>query len=245
MTTEMLYAELSQSIEDGCVEDAIEGLDAICRLNPEDGGAFELRGLLAAQTQRPNLAVLYLERADQLTVLEPLSYRILAFSYIAVGREKQGVELLCRIAVNFADQPWFNRLVARDLLCRGYPDFASDALIQGIGAVPSESETWHELAAVQSVQGESPEKCLDSVSRAIDLAPACVKYRVTASNLLIRLDALDLAYQTVCQVVTADNCEIDCECCLWRLIFLFDCFDDHERMAACYRRLRRSYPSHS
>ncbi|QEF98275.1 hypothetical protein Mal15_23250 [Stieleria maiorica] len=235
---EALYAELSQVLTEGTADEALNQLDEICRSSPDDGGAFELRGLLAAQTGRPNLAVHYLEHADRLLPLEPLSYRILAHAYSGIGRDKQAVELLHRLAINHADLPWYNRLLARDLLCQGYPELATDALYQGVAFQPREDASWHDLSAAQSVQGDPPSTCLRSVARAIALAPETVEYRVTASNLLIRMDEPLAAYQTVCQVITADQCDLDCECCLWRLIYLFDCFDDHPRMSCCYRRLK-------
>ncbi|MEM9586813.1 MAG: hypothetical protein AAGA03_05995, partial [Planctomycetota bacterium] len=79
--------------------------------------------------------------------------------------------------------------------------------------------------------------CLESVQRAIELAPSTAEFRVTAATLMIRLDQVQAAYEVVRQVVTPQSVELDCPCCLWRLICIFDSFQDRERMAVCYDRL--------
>lgn len=88
--------------------------------------------------------------------------------------------------------------------------------------------------------GEKPEVCLQTVEHAIRLAPATVEFRVNAWTLLIRWNQTYEAYELVRQVVTEDRVDLDCECCLWRVICIFDSFDDEVRLRSCYRQLRRS-----
>ncbi|MEM6472246.1 MAG: hypothetical protein AAF802_21980 [Planctomycetota bacterium] len=238
MPTE-LYAQLSASLSEGEFDQALQHAEEICRVCPEDGGAYEMRGLLAAKTGRPNLAVHYLETAKRFLPLEPLSVRLLGFAYLALGREEHGIRLLRDVASEHASEPAFNRLIGRDLLGQGYANHAIQVLTEGVQCNPDEHATWHELGAAQSVAGLSPAQCLDSVRKAIALEPNTTSYRVTASSLLIRLDRIVEAYQTVCQVISPDSCRLSCTCCLWRLIFLFDCFDDHARMKRCYTQLEK------
>lgn len=93
LTTQQLYDELSIALAEGDIDDALAQLDVICRVHPDHGGAWELRGLLQAQAGRPNLAVRYFERASALVSLEVWSSRVMALQYLAIGHRQTAVGL--------------------------------------------------------------------------------------------------------------------------------------------------------
>lgn len=80
------------------------------------------------------------------------------------------------------------RLVSHDLLTIGRPELSAEIIWKAVRADPNNAVLWHELSAIQSTLGESPEVCLHAVQRAIQLAPVTTEYRVTAATLMIRLD---------------------------------------------------------
>lgn len=237
-TPQQLYDELSFVLSQGNVNAALEQLDMICRLHPDHGGAWELRGLLQAQSGRPNLAVRYFERASELVSLEIWSSRVMAIQYVMLGRERTAVGLLYTVGIKTSLPAAMSRLISQDLLTLGYPELSVEVIRAGISRHGGDPGLWHELSAIQSQLGESPLECLKSVERAILLAPGTAEFRVTAATLMIRMDLSVEAYEMVRQVVSSDAVELDCACCLWRLICIFDCFDDRVRMAVCYDRLR-------
>ncbi|TWU18642.1 tetratricopeptide repeat protein [Allorhodopirellula heiligendammensis] len=237
-TTQQLYDDLSTALSSRDTTAALEQLDIICRVHPHHGGAWELRGLLQAQAGRPNLAVRYFEQARELGSLEVWSSRIMALQYLEIGRDKTAVGLLYTIGVSLPLATAMSRLISHDLLTLGHPELSAGVIRTALDRDRNEPLLWHELSAIQSRLGEPPLECLKSAERAILLAPQIAEFRVTAATLLIQMDQSLEAYEMVRQVVSPESIELDCECCLWRLICIFDCFDDHDRMAVCYRRLR-------
>ncbi|MEM9366073.1 MAG: hypothetical protein AAGD07_08750 [Planctomycetota bacterium] len=236
-TAQTLYVELERLLEMGEIESSLDKLDQICLHHCDHGGAWELRGLLEAKADRPNRSVECLERASSLVPLEPWSSRVLAFQYIQIGKRDLGVDLLHQLGISGLVSTNMVRVLTHDLLKLGHPDLAASMIWTAITSDQDNPVLWHELCAVQSVLGEEPGICLQSVERAIQLDPNTVEYRVTAATLLISLDQAMEAYQLVRQVVSHTGINLDCPCCLWRLICLFDCFDDHARMKVCYDRL--------
>jgi len=232
-----LYCDLTLLLSDGDLDGSLAILDQICRFHEDHGGAWELRGLLEAKAGRPNLSVQYLERASILTSLEIWSARTLAIQYTAIGRKNDAAEVLHCLGISGRLETGMLRVVARDLLKLNRPELSAIVIWDAVKADPDNALLWHALSAIQSVLGESPETCLQSVERAIELAPSATEFRVTAATIMIRMDQIKEAYDTVRQVVTPQRVDLDCPCCLWRLICIFESFDDHERMAVCYDRL--------
>ena len=130
------------------------------------------------------------------------------------------------------------RVISHDLLKLGHPELSTEVIWNSLIRNNKDAILWHELAAIQSAMGESPAVCLRTVQQAMTLSPDAVEFRVTAATLMIRLDQVEQAYQLVRQAVSQDGVDLDCACCLWRLICIFDCFEDHDRMAVCYLKLK-------
>ncbi|MFG0267027.1 MAG: hypothetical protein ACF8AM_18035 [Rhodopirellula sp. JB055] len=237
-TTQQLYDQLTTVLCEGNIHKALQHLQKICDDQENDGAAWELRGLLQAQAQQPADAVQSFERASLLIPLEPWSSRVMALQYIAIGRSQLGIDLLFELGTSSLLKTPLVRMVSHDLLTLGHPEKSAEILCQAIERSPEDAILWHELSATQSVLGEAPSECLTSAYRAIELMPEATEFRVTAATLLIRMDQVLEAYHLVRQVVTSESIELDCDCCLWRLIHLFNCFADRDRVRVCYRKLQ-------
>lgn len=233
----VLYAELETRLTEGNLDRSLRVLDRICSQHDHHAGAWEMRGILEAKSGRPNLSIRYFERASELASLETWSSRTMAIQYVAIDRRDLGTKLLHTLGMSGRLQIGMLRTVSRDLLTLSRPELSADIIWNALKSDQDNALLWHELSAIQSVLGASPDVCLESVERAIRLAPTAIEFRVTAATLMIRLDQINEAYEMVRQVVTPQRVDLDCPCCLWRLICIFESFDDHERLAVCYDRL--------
>ncbi|MEM9827813.1 MAG: hypothetical protein AAF958_14575 [Planctomycetota bacterium] len=233
-----LYAELEATLYSGDIDSSLRLLQRVCGEFPDHVGAWELRGLLEAQRGRPRSAILYLNRAGEIGALETWSTRTLAMQYRAIDKTDVATDLLHSLGLHGDLGTGLMRRVLHDLIELRRPELAAQLAWHELQLDAKNAVIWHELAAAQSVIGLPPEDCLRSVQHAIEIAPEIVEYRVTASTFLIRMDAIREAYDVVCQVVSPSKLQLDCPCCLWRLICLFETFGDHDRMSLCYRKLR-------
>jgi tetratricopeptide (TPR) repeat protein len=233
----VLYDQLARILDGGNPREALQQVRRICAAFEDDGGAWELRGLLEAEIGQPESAVRSFERAGLLVPLEPWSSRVFALQYVAIGRRELGVDLLSELGRSGLLETGLIRLVSQDLVKLGFPERSAEVLRRALRIDPCDAMLWHERAAIEAVLGESPEACLALVTQAIELMPERFEFRVTGATLLIRMNQVLEAYQLVREFVTPDGVALDCPCCLWRLIHLFNCFDDEQRVRICYRRL--------
>ncbi|MEM6364044.1 MAG: hypothetical protein AAF745_06450 [Planctomycetota bacterium] len=241
ITASQLYADLEFHLSGGDLDGSLAVLDEICRQFESHGGAWELRGHLEARAGRPNLSVRYFERASELCELEAWSSRTLAIQYVAIGRDEVAAEILHVLGLSGRLESPLLRRVSQDLVTLDRLELAVDIVWHAIQINGGDAALWHELAAIQSLLGESPDVCLQAVERAIELAPSSTEFRVSAATMMIRMDDVQAAYELVRDVVGPDDgpasVDLDCPCGLWRLICIFESFNDFARMSVCYDRL--------
>lgn len=207
-----------------------------CEEQPLLGTAWELKGLLESQLGWQQDAIRSLEAASMLAPITPLASRCLALEYYAVGKERLGIELLYSLG-EFQSDPQLIRLLNHDLLRRGACSMAVDLVSKTLVQQPHSPLLWHELSASLAKLGRPAEDCLGPARRAVELQPGVACYRVTLATLLIRLDRSEEAYATV-RMSRRMLCQLTCECCIWRLICVFDCFHDRHRLKVCYNHWR-------
>ncbi len=236
-STSDLYVQLEAFISQANIDGALSVLDDLCRKHSDQAAPWEIRGLLEATAGRPNSAIHYFKRASQFAPLEAWSVRTMALQYVALNKISVAIEILHTQGMSGQLETSLVRMLSTDLLNLGAPELSMDILNKAAQERPEDPLLWHELSAVQSRVGEPAEVCLNTVKMAIMLSPSTTEFRVTAATILIRMDELQMAYDLVCQVVTTTHIGLDCPCCLWRLICLFDSFEDIPRMEACYQQL--------
>ncbi|MEO1529499.1 MAG: hypothetical protein AAFX06_29095 [Planctomycetota bacterium] len=228
------FNEFAELIETSGWQRAYDYIEELCSQTGDHGPAWEMRGLLASEVGESEQAVRSLENASLLVALEPVSSRTLALEYIRLGRRGLGIDLLHSLGMEDHIESALLRLLAQDLCRLGKPTLAVDCLASRLSFEREDAALWHDLSAAQTASGLAKERCLDSARRAIALAPSVTEFRVTASLLLIHLDRPDEAYHLVTELPAAAIRQIDCPCCLWRLICLFDCYNDRARARLCY-----------
>lgn len=232
-----LYGRLENCIRQANIGGALAILDELCRKHSDDAAIWEIRGLLEATTGRPNSAIHYLKRASELAPLEAWSVRTLALQYVALNKIPLAIDILHAQGMKSNLETSSVRMLSADLITLGAPELSLDILENATRERPDDPLLWHELAAVQSRLDKPPAVCLNTVEKAIMLSPRTTEFRVTAATILIRMDELQMAYDLVSQVVTPTHIDLDCPCCLWRLICLFETFEDIPRMVGCYQQL--------
>ncbi len=238
-STSDLYVQLEACIKQADIDGALSVLDDLCRQHGDQVAPWEIRGLLEATAGRPNSAIHYFKRASQFAALEAWSVRTMALQYVALNKISVAVDILHTQGMTGQLETSMVRMLSTDLLNLGASELSLDILNKATQERPDDPLLWHELSAVQSSAGKPAEVCLNTVKMAIMLSPSTTEFRVTAATLLIRMDELQMAYDLVCQVVEPTHIGLDCPCCLWRLICLFDTFEDIARMEACYQQLAR------
>ena len=236
-SSDQLYDELGEILANQGIEPALQQLDIICRDYPWHGGAWELRGLLESQAGRHNLAVRYFEQATELVPLESWSSRVMAISYIKIGRTALGIDLLQLLASSPQAGPGLIRIIIHDLINVGRAEIADEVVWTGLSRFSDNASLWHELSAIRSLLGYTPRQCLQAAQRAVMLAPEVAEYRVTMASVLIRMNLAREAYDVVACITDSGQVGLDCPCCLWRLICIFDCFDNPDAVTLCYERL--------
>lgn len=214
---------------------ALQVMVGITQERPDSGPAWELRGLLESHLGFVSAAVSSLEQASLLVPLQPLASRCLALDYISQDRHRLGVELLVSLARAQQD-PYFVRRINYDLLKLSEYQASHQMLTESLACVDS-ALLWHELSATLSKLNRPAEESLSAAMRAISLSPDFASYRVTAASLLVTMNEADDAFYLVRDLSAKQIQELDCLCCLWRLIHIYNCFDSDERVRLCYSRL--------
>jgi predicted Zn-dependent protease len=232
-----LYDQLETCITQDDLDGALAVLEDLCRKHSDQAAPWEIRGLLEATAGRPNSAIHYFKRARQYAPLEVWSVRTMALQYVALNQVSIAIETLHSLGMSGQLETSGIRMLSTDLINLGAPELSAEIINNAINQRPDDPLLWHELSAVQSILGKPASVCLQSAEKAIMLSPTTTEFRVTAASILIRMDHLQTAYDLVCHVVTPNRIELDCACCLWRLICLFDTFEDLPRMSICYERL--------
>ncbi|MEM7475986.1 MAG: hypothetical protein AAF483_13415 [Planctomycetota bacterium] len=217
---------------DSAYETILEALDE----QPDSGAAWELRALLESYLGNQHAAVASMEHASLLIPLQPLASRCLALDYVAIGKTELGVELLISLA-QIHQNPIFVRRISNDLLRLDQSAAALNVLAYALDLSDS-AILWHELSTTLMHLGRPSFKALDAARRAISLSPSVASYRVTAARLLIGMDRTEDAFQIVRPISSSSLKKLECSCCLWRLIHIYNAFDCPSRVQNCYQRLR-------
>ncbi|MEL7265984.1 MAG: hypothetical protein AAFP69_14380, partial [Planctomycetota bacterium] len=143
--------------------------------------------MIEAQLECIEDSIASLESASLLVPLEAYSSRILALQYHGTGRESLGLDLLVALGQNPSTPMDLVRAILHDLHRFQDGNRALQVLAAALSTHPDDADLWHEMSAVQSWTNHSPEECLVSIAKAIELSPSDPRFRITASNLLQRM----------------------------------------------------------
>lgn len=231
---QLLLAEITDHLSNSEWDLAYQTMILRCDDAPNSGPAWELRGLIESHLSLHYEAIQSLEYASLLNPLDPLASRCLALEYMGAGKRELGIDLLISLASGVRS-PEFIRLISHDLLQVGACEASFKVVSEALTRVES-ALLWHELSATLSKMRRPAHDALAAALQAATMEPDAASYRVTAATLYISLDEPEEAYALVRYLSEDSIRRLDCACCLWRLICIFDCFESYDLLRVCYEQ---------
>jgi len=239
MTDSMLIEDAWRHYRGGRPAEALARLDEAISASPNDGRAWEMRGLLNGQLARFDDSVSDLEAASVLVPLGSASRIRLAVAYVRCGRRQLGRDLLIdEAAASPADCE--ASLAAASALDEIDDPYAALFTCRGIARRhPHEAEVYFRMGYFAARCGY-PAHVTESLARkAIHLNPHEATYRLGLSAVLVRDGRNEEAFALVGPIGREQITAMTCTCCLHRLAALFEKFHDGARRSMCEDRIRR------
>lgn len=207
------------------------------RRNKEDGRGWELIGLIQYSRGRFAVSVSALERASLLVPLRPAAKVCLAHGYARIGRVELSRDLLVE---QISDESLSIALllqVATGLDSTDHPVLAMRACRKATERDPDHPQPYYDLGFYSARCGYPPHVTESLARRAIALDPKNVFYRVGLASFLMKQDRESEAYAIVRAFSVEQIERIGCQCCLRRIIGLFEDASDYRRVILCRQRL--------
>lgn len=201
----------------------------------DNGDLWELLGVARHHLAQHDLAVAALETATLLKPLDPGARFCLAGSYVATGKEDLAVFMYDLVGNDAATPTWLLPQVASRLGQLKEYELALQVCRQLIAREPGKHEAHFGVAFYLRRTGATLETIAGAVQQAHELCPASRVYRVVLAALWQELGRTDDAYDLL-RDLTIDA--VGCACSLRRMLAIFHAAGDHERSAACARRMR-------
>lgn len=232
------YAEAELCLAAGQFDQAAGASERRLADDPEDGRAWEIQGLAAAWRREPQLARQSLETAMSLVPLRPAAAIALADLYHEIDRQLAQRLYLQAVAHPRADASL--KLVAASGLDRlDWPHLAVRICRQVIQQDADSAQAYFDLSYYLGRTG-APDSMVESLARrAIELAPDRCQFRIGLAGFLAQRKRAKEAFALVQHLSTSELELVTCECCLQRLLTVFEAVDDVERAGWCRSRLAR------
>ncbi|MBI1348469.1 hypothetical protein GC163_19520 [bacterium] len=205
-------------------------------LDPDDGRAWEVKGLVAAWKQDSATARHCLECAQMLVPLRPAAAIALADLYHE--EDRQFAMRLYLQAVNHPRADHSLKLAAAAGLDRlDWPHLAVRICRQIILQETEFAQGYFDLSYYLGRTG-APDHIVETLARrAIQLEPRRNQFRIGLAGFLVHRQRPSDAHALVMHLTNADLKEIRCQCCLQRLLQVYESVDDASRIAWCRDRL--------
>jgi len=228
--------ELTQFRKSRLWEEGLNLTHTLLRQFPHDGRVWELSGLIYRDITSYELARGALETANTLIPLSDEAQLALADCYAHAGRfslardicefllEKEHLapELLPRIERRLKQLPESEFKQSHAEYQTSHPDLTA--------------EHHYNLAYYMGYVGYPEENIEREILEAIRLAPECVEYRIGLAGFLSQVNRAEEGYQYVAQLSLVTISRLHCECCLERLIKVYQAGGDHDRLISCLNR---------
>ncbi|WP_166823682.1 tetratricopeptide repeat protein [Thalassoroseus pseudoceratinae] len=235
MTKSLETAE--NAFENGELEVALHSAKNYLKQSPECGYGWELLGLIQGTRGRFAIAVSALERASLFVPLRPLARVCLGYGYGKIGRTELSRDLLCDLIDN--SQMTIDMLlqIASALDAIDQPGDAMRACRVATERDPLNAQSYYDMGHYAARCGY-PIHLIEGLARkAISLDPENVCYRIGVAGMLIKQDRHDEAYGFVSELSLEQIQEITCECCLRKVVKLYETQHDYRRVVLCQQRL--------
>lgn len=217
---------------------ALERISHLLHSDPDNGKAWELKGLIEDSLSWRHTSIRSLETATTLIPISASGQYVLAKNYIETGKHSLGKSVFV-ILLQRKDLP-DQLLPAISSYLGNYPDMSHLALEACRKAVRRDSEcaeSWLGLAHFMGKMNYPPRQIANVLRKAVMLDPENRHYRIALGNVLEQDGDHTGAYQVVKEIPQSELEQIPCECCLKRLIDLFCQVEDRPRLEICLKRL--------
>lgn len=219
---------------------ALERISRLLNSHPDEGKAWELKGLVEDSLCWRNTSIRSLETASTLIPISASGQYVLARNYLEIGKHSLAKSVFS-ILLQRQDLPE-KLLPAISSLLGQHPDMTHLALHACRKAVqrdPECAESWLGMACFMGKLGYPKEQIAGVLRKAVMLDPENRHYRIALSNVLEQSGQIDQAYCIVKEIKTAELSQIPCAACLQRLINIFSRAEDHTRREICLKILNQ------
>ncbi len=213
-------------------------VDQILEQQPEQGRAWELRGLLWWATGERDLAESSLETAMTLVPLCPAAAVALGDCYAAVQRSELAVGLYEQASRHPEASVATLLAAAAGLDGLNQPHRSVRICRLAITRDTEFAQSYYDLGYYLGRTGAPPHIVEAAARKAIELAPGRLNYRVGLAGFLAQRGRARDAYTLVGRLLPSEIELANCPCCLERLASVFESAGDYERSAVCRARSR-------
>lgn len=207
------------------------------RQHKDDGRGWELLGLIQHTRGRAKASVSALERATVLVPLYPAARVSLALGYGSIGKRTLSKELLADLIGDNALTVPLLLQVAGGLDAIDQPGFAARACREASRRDPEQSRPYYDLGYYAARCGQPSHITENLARKAISLDPDNVCYRIGLASHLMRENRIEEGYDVIRHLTNHQIVQIDCQCCVERIVALFESARDYRRVVLCRQHL--------
>ncbi|WP_339731976.1 hypothetical protein [uncultured Gimesia sp.] len=230
--------KLTQSYEKKRWDEGVCLTQSLLKQFPHDGRVWELSGLIFRELTSYKLAQGALETANTLIPLSDQAQLALADCYLHVGQRELAGEMLQFLSENAGISSTLQSEVEERLQkLSAAVDPKDDGDQSAYHGPKLTAEHHYNLAHSMGHLGYPPECVEQEILRAIELAPDCLEYRIGLAGFLSQVHRAEEGYQYVAKLSLFEISQLQCECCLERLVKVFHAGGDHCRLLACMDRV--------
>jgi len=202
---------------------------ALVRKRPEDGRAWELKGLIHHARKEFNEAVSALEAASLYVVLNPAASVCLGQCYGRIGRTALSRELLAPLISEPRMTPELLLQIATGLDAADDPRRAMAAARTATERDPFFAQGFYDMGYYAARCGHPPRIVESLARRALSLEPQNLGYRLGLVSFLLKARREDEAYGLVSRLTNEQIEMVHCRCCLERVVQMFESRGDYRR----------------
>lgn len=218
---------------------ALELISQLLDSSPDDGKAWELKGLIEDALQWQRASTHSLETATTLIPISASGQYVLAKNYLETGRRSLARSVFS-ILLQRKDIPE-KLLPAISSYLGQYSDLTHLALEACRKAVEIDSEcaeSWFGIACFMAKMDYPQEHIANVLRKAVMIDPEHRHYRIALGNLLKQIGQVNEAYLVVKAINIFELREIQCIDCLQKLIAIFSLANDTARKDICLKNMR-------
>ncbi|MBX6312449.1 MAG: tetratricopeptide repeat protein [Isosphaeraceae bacterium] len=221
---------------EGRIPEAIALAEEGLAQSPDDGGLWQIYGLLRRRIGDVDGARAALETASALMPLDPPARCALADCYALTGKTELAGDLYRQLAGDARCPTALLPAVASGLGSLGDDEAALGACCELARREPGSHEAYFGIGFYLRRLGHPPEAAIPPIARAQELAPGSTLYRMVLAGLLAGIGQREEAYDLLRGV---NPRLVGCRCCLRRMMAVFQHAGDRPRLDACRAQAER------